>query len=135
MFGPEIPLSRMLVHNWRKDTVALGTASPGFVEEVSEGWVRFPISVSISKILVEGSYDLIISIGQVVPHEVVGMANYHKNIFVGCGGPDMINKSHYLGAAYGLERILGRAETPVRRVYDYAQAEFLGVSPSSMFST
>ncbi len=129
MFGPEIPLSRMLVHNWRKDTVALGTASPGFVEEVSEGWVRFPISVSISKTLVEGSYDLIISIGQVVPHEVVGMANYNKNIFVGCGGPDMINKSHYLGAAYGLERILGRAETPVRRVYDYAQAEFLGGIP------
>ena len=76
------------MHNWRKDTVYLGTVPEDFVEEVSEGWVRFPIDVSLNERIVRGGYDLIISIGQVIPHEVVGMANYNKNIFVGCGGPD-----------------------------------------------
>ncbi len=129
MYGTHIPLHRVVVHNWRKDTVYLGTVPEDFVEEVSEGWVRFPIDVSLNERIVRGGYDLIISIGQVIPHEVVGMANYNKNIFVGCGGPDMINKSHFLGAAYGLERLLGRDHSPVRKVYDYAQAQFLGGIP------
>ena len=72
----------------------------------------------------EGGFDLILSIGQVVPHEVVGMANYNKNIFVGTGGADGINKSHYLGAVYGMERMMGRADTPVRRVLNYASERF-----------
>jgi hypothetical protein len=41
-------------------------------------------------------------------HEVIGMANYNKNILVGTGGRDSINRSHYLGAVYGMERIMGR---------------------------
>ena len=70
-------------------------------------------------------YDLILSVGQIVPHEVVGMANYTKNIVVGAGGSDMINKSHFLGAAYGMERMMGRIETPVRRLFNYAVETFL----------
>jgi len=73
---------------------------------------------------VEGGFDLILSIGQVVPHEVVGMANYNKNILVGTGGQEGINKSHFLGAVYGMERIMGRADTPVRRVLNYASENF-----------
>jgi nickel-dependent lactate racemase len=73
---------------------------------------------------VEGGYDLILSIGQVVPHEVIGMANYNKNIFVGTGGPEGINKSHFLGAAYGMEKLMGRADNPVRRVLNYASEHF-----------
>jgi nickel-dependent lactate racemase len=75
--------------------------------------------------LVEGGFDLILSIGQVVPHEVIGMANYNKNILVGTGGPDSINRSHYLGAVYGMERIMGRADNPVRRVLNYASNHFI----------
>ena len=52
------------------------------------------------------------------------MANHNKNIFVGTGGSEGINKSHFLGAAYGMERIMGRADTPVRRVLDYASKHF-----------
>jgi nickel-dependent lactate racemase len=67
---------------------------------------------------------LILSIGQVVPHEVVGMANYNKNIFVGTGGQEGINKSHFVGAAFGMERMMGRADTPVRRILNYASEHF-----------
>jgi len=75
--------------------------------------------------LVNGDFDLILSIGQAVPHEVIGMANYNKNILIGTGGPDSINRSHFLGAVYGMERIMGRADNPVRRVLNYAAKQFL----------
>ncbi len=78
----------------------------------------------MATLIARGNHDLILSLGQVVPHEVVGMANHNKNIFVGTGGPDGINKSHFLGAAYGMERMMGRADTPVRRVLDYASQHF-----------
>ena len=78
-----------------------------------------------NRLISQGAFDLILSIGQVVPHEVIGMANYNKNILVGAGGRQGINLSHYLGAVYGMERIMGRAENPVRAVLNYASDHFL----------
>ena len=124
-FGKDIPYEKLIVHNWRKDVVKIGEVPRDFVKSVSEGLVDTKIDVEINKRLLDKSYDLIISIGQVVPHEVVGMANYSKNIFVGCGGSSMINSSHMLGAFYGLERIMGRDFSPVRKVFDYAEENFI----------
>ena len=124
MFG-DIPFDRFIAHNWRTDVVKLGEVPGDFVAEVSEGLVTNPIAVEVNKRLLDPSYDLILSIGQVVPHEVVGMANRNKNIFVGCGGSEMINNSHMLGAFYGLERIMGKDHSPVRKVFDYAEEHFL----------
>ncbi len=124
-FGEGVPFSKMIVHNWRTDVVKLGEVPASFVSEVSEGLVTTGIDVEVNKRLTDKSYDLIISIGQVVPHEVVGMANYSKNIFVGCGGSSMINSSHMLGAFYGMERVMGKDFSPVRRVFDYAEENFL----------
>ncbi len=129
MFGDGIPLDRFIVHNWRTDVVKLGEVPGEFVSEVSEGLVATPIAVEVNKLLLDPSYDLILSIGQVVPHEVVGMANYGKNVFVGCGGSAMINASHMLGAFYGMERIMGRDFSPVRKVFDYAEKNFLSHIP------
>ncbi|MBN1181970.1 MAG: DUF2088 domain-containing protein [Bacteroidales bacterium] len=128
MFG-NIPLSLFRVHNWREDVVTLGEVPAEFLKEVSEGRVDYPWPAQVNKLLVEGGFDLILSIGQVVPHEVVGMANYNKNIFVGTGGPEGINKSHFLGAAYGMERMMGRANTPVRKVLNYASDNFANHLP------
>ncbi len=129
MYGTEIPRDRFFVHDWRNDIVRIGEVPAEFVAEVSGGLVSYPIGVEINKRLLDPSYDLIVSIGQVVPHEVVGMANYSKNIFVGCGGQDIINKSHFLGAAYGMEKMMGRDHTPVRKVFDYAEEHFLAKLP------
>jgi nickel-dependent lactate racemase len=125
MFGEEVPFERFLVHNWRNDVVKIGEVPADFVNQVSEGIFNEPIDVEVNKRIVDKSYDLIISMGQVVPHEVIGMANYSKNIFVGCGGSMMINKSHMLGAFYGMERIMGRDHSPVRKVFDYAEEHFI----------
>ena len=124
-FGEGVPFDRMIVHNWRNDVVKIGEVPASFVSEVSEGLVNSSIDVEVNRRIMDSSYDLILSIGQVVPHEVVGMANYSKNVFVGCGGSSMINSSHMLGAFYGMERIMGKDFSPVRRVFDYAQENFL----------
>ena len=121
---PGVPLSLFREHKWRTDIVTLGEVPADYVKEVSEGRVDYSWPAQVNKMLVEGNYDMILSPGQVVPHEVVGMANYNKNIFVGTGGAEGINKSHFLGAAYGIERILGRPDTPVRKVLNYASEHF-----------
>jgi nickel-dependent lactate racemase len=124
-FFPNIPKENFLIHNWRTDVVKIGEVPAEYVKEISEGLLNEPIDVEINRRLLDRSYDLIISIGQVVPHEVVGMANYSKNIFVGCGGSSMIGQTHMLGAFYGLERIMGKDATPVRKVFDYAEKNLI----------
>jgi nickel-dependent lactate racemase len=119
MFG-EMPKNLFRVHDWRNDVITLGIIPSDYVKEVSGGAVDYSWPVQVNKLLEEGGFDLILSIGQVVPHEVVGMANYNKNIFVGTGGSEGINKSHFIGAAYGMEKMMGRADTPVRRIFNYA---------------
>ncbi len=119
-----IPVSLFRVHKWKEDLVTLGNVPSDFIYDVSEGKLNYDWSAQVNKILLEGDYDFIFSIGQVVPHEVIGMANYNKNIFVGTGGQEGINKSHFLGAVYGMERIMGRALTPVRKVLNYASENF-----------
>jgi nickel-dependent lactate racemase len=124
-----VPKNLFRVHNWKKDLTTVGIVPPEFISDVSEGKVNYHWTAQVNKLLVEGNYDLILSIGQVVPHEVVGMANYNKNIFVGTGGSEGINKSHYLGAVYGMERMMGRADTPVRKVLNYASENFTSHLP------
>ncbi len=123
MYG-NIPLEIFREHNWKEDLYTLGVVPKAFVNEISNGKVSFEWKAQVNKLLVDGQFDLILSIGQVVPHEVVGMANHNKNIFVGTGGTDGINKSHFLGAASGIEQIMGRADTPVRKVLNYASDNF-----------
>ena len=125
MFGSKIPKSLFKVHDWRNDVKELGIASSDFIKEISGGKLDYEVKIGVNKLLFEGNYDLILSIGQVVPHEVVGMANYTKNLMVGVGGSDIINKSHFLGAAAGLETIMGRADSPVRKLFNYGVDTYL----------
>jgi nickel-dependent lactate racemase len=124
MFGA-IPQELFRVHRWREDVETLGEVPAEFVREQSEGKLNYTWPAQVNKLISRGGFDLILSIGQVVPHEVIGMANYNKNILVGTGGPDGINRSHYLGAVYGMERIMGKADNPVRRVLNRAADQYL----------
>src|SRR6202453_3354194 len=124
MFGI-VPQRLFRVHNWRTDVETLGEVPAEFIHEQSEGKLNYAWPAQVNRLVTRGGFDLILSIGQVVPHEVIGMANYTKNILVGTGGREGINRSHYLGAVYGMERIMGRAENPVRSVLNYASDRFL----------
>lgn len=124
-----VPPELFRVHDWRNDVVTVGTVPGEFINEITEGKLSYSWPAQLNKLLVNGRHDLIISIGQVVPHEVVGMANYNKNLFVGTGGPEGINKSHFIGAVYGMERMMGKADTPVRRLLNYASDNFIKELP------
>ena len=124
MFG-DLPQDLVRIHNWRTDIETLGEVPAAFIREQSEGRLDYPWPAQINRLITQGDFDLILSIGQVVPHEVIGMANYNKNILIGTGGREAINRSHYLGAVYGMERIMGRADNPVRRVLNAASDRFL----------
>jgi nickel-dependent lactate racemase len=121
---PGVPRALFHDHDWRHGLATLGEVPAAFVAEQSEGKLDYAWPAQVDRLLVDGGFDLILSLGQVVPHEVIGMANYTKNVFVGTGGSEGINKSHFLGAVYGMERIMGRADTPVRRVLNYAADSF-----------
>jgi nickel-dependent lactate racemase len=126
---PGVPKELFRAHDWRNDIVTLGVVPGSYISEITDGRIDYDWPAQVNKMLNEGGYDLILSIGQVVPHEVIGMANYNKNIFVGTGGSEGINKSHFIGAAYGMERIMGRANNPVRRVLNYASEKFASHLP------
>jgi len=121
---PGVPVSKFRQHDWRKDILTLGRVPASFVHHVTEGKLEYSWPAQVNKLLVQGNFDLILSIGQVVPHEVIGMANFNKNIFVGTGGAEGIHKSHFISAVYGLERIMGRIHNPVRAVLNYASEHF-----------
>ena len=124
MFG-DVSHSLFRVHNWRTDVETLGEVPAEFIYQQSEGKLNYAWPAQVNRLIAQGGFDLILSIGQVVPHEVIGMANYNKNILIGTGGRESINRSHYLGAVYGMERIMGRASNPVREVLNYASDKFL----------
>ena len=128
MFGDNIPLDCFIEHDWRNGLIHLGDVPGEMLNEWSGGKVDYSVKIEVNKILFDG-YDLIFSVGQVVPHEVVGMANYTKNICVGVGGEDTINKSHFLGAVYGMEQMMGRIETPVRKLFNYGCDKYMSELP------
>lgn len=125
MFGEGIPMDAYIVHDFRKSIEVIGTIPGSYVDEISEGLFSEDVSVAINRELLSDKYDAIISIGQVIPHELAGMAGYTKNLLVGCGGGEMINVSHFLGVFHGRDRILGNRDTPPRKLFDYAQKNML----------
>ncbi|AWB69219.1 D-mannonate epimerase (plasmid) [Saccharobesus litoralis] len=135
MFGTDIPKERFLPHLWRQDVQKVGEISSERMLQLSEGKLDYSMDVAANKLLLDGNWDLIVSVGQVVPHEVIGMANYTKNILVGTGGADTIHKSHFLGAVYGMERIMGRVDTPVRKALNEGYDEFLRHLPIEFILT
>ncbi len=120
-----IPESLFRVHDWRNDVVTIGTVPGSYISEITNGALSYDWPAQLNRLVYKGGHDLILSIGQVVPHEVIGMANYNKNLLVGTGGPEGINKSHFVGAVYGMEKIMGKAENPVRSLLNKASDEFM----------
>ena len=119
-----VPPELFRAHNWRTGITTVGEVPAEFVRQASGGAADFAWPAQLANLIWIGKHDLILSVGQVVPHEVVGMAGYNKNLFIGAGGVEGINRSHFIGAAYGMEKMMGRADTPVRRILNYASEHF-----------
>jgi nickel-dependent lactate racemase len=122
-------------HDWKNDIVRIGTIPSETISELTDGLVDFPVHCEINRTLVEGNWDQIISVGQLVPHELVGIANFNKNVFIGVGGKDIIDKTHFIGALYGLEKLMGHISSPVRKVLNYMGENFTDHLPVSYVLT
>ncbi|HNX26117.1 MAG TPA: lactate racemase domain-containing protein [Phycisphaerae bacterium] len=132
MFG-DIPQTHIHVHDWRGGSKIIGEVPADFVREVSHGKADWPIPVSLNKMLLEEKWDLILNVGHVVPHEVLGFANHNKNYFIGLAGKDMICASHMMAACCGIENNLGCLVTPLRACFNRAQDDYLKHLPDAFF--
>ena len=128
MFG-SIPEERILKHDWRNGSTLIGEVPAEFVKEVSKGKADWSIPVALNTPLVKEKWDLVINVGHVVPHEVLGFANHNKNYFIGLGGKPTICASHMMAACCGIENNLGNLITPLRKCYNKAEEDFLGFLP------
>ena len=132
MFG-SIPESQIHAHDWRDGSKIIGEVPADFVRKVSNGKADWPIPVSLNKFLLEGQWDIILNIGHVVPHEVLGFANHNKTYFIGLAGKDMICASHMMAACCGIENNLGSLITPLRDCFNKAESELLTHLPDAYF--
>jgi nickel-dependent lactate racemase len=128
MFG-SIPNERIHAHDWRGGCVEVGELPARFVDEAMQGAANWPLPIVLNRMLMEERWDLIINIGHVVPHEVLGFANHNKNYFIGLAGKDLICAAHMAAASCGIENNLGNLITPLRACFNRAEEEFLGGLP------
>ena len=120
-----VPKDLFRIHDWRSDVVTIGTVPAEYVSKITNGALDYSWPAQLNRLVFNGGHDLILSVGQVVPHEVIGMASFNKNLLIGTGGPEGINKSHFLGAVYGMERIMGKYRNPVRDLLNHAASEYM----------
>lgn len=132
MFG-SVPEEKIHVHDWRSGSTVIGEVPSSFVRDVSGGKVDWAIPVSLDNFLLNGNWDLVLNVGHVVPHEVLGFANHNKNYFIGLGGKDMICASHLMAACCGIENNLGTLTTPLRKCFNKAEEDYLGFLPDAYF--
>lgn len=118
-----LPFDRFLAHDFRTSVTHLGDVPGSFVSHVSRGKLDFDVPCQLNREIAGGAWDRIISIGQLVPHEVVGIANHVKNVFIGTAGKESIDRSHFVGAVCGMEALMGRIHTPVRDILNYMAAQ------------
>ena len=128
MFG-SIPNERIHAHDWRGGCVEVGEIPGRFVDETMQGAADWPIPIGLNRMLMEEPWDLIINIGHVVPHEVLGFANHNKNYFIGLGSKDLICAAHMAAASCGIENNLGNLITPLRACFNRAEDEYLDKLP------
>ncbi|MBI1290624.1 DUF2088 domain-containing protein [bacterium] len=132
---PGIPPELFRIHDWRDNLIRLGELPGDEVARLSGGAVDYTMGCELDHLLLDGGWDRIISVGQLVPHEVIGIANHVKNILIGTGGKEIIDKSHFLGAVCNMEKIMGQARTPVRDALNLMARRFLGHVPITYLLT
>ena len=107
-------------HEWDRDEklTQLGVLTEQETHEISNGLMREEVPVKINKRILD--YDLLLVVGPVFPHEVVGFSGGNKYFFPGISGPELLNFFHWLGALITNAEIIGTKSTPVRDVVDKA---------------
>ncbi|MDX6766903.1 MAG: lactate racemase domain-containing protein [Candidatus Methylacidiphilales bacterium] len=113
---------RVFNHTWdQPETLRrLGTIPAAEISDLSGGLFAMDVPVDINARVFD--YDILLVMGPVFPHEVVGFSGGNKYFFPGIGGAEILNFFHWLGAVVTNPMIIGNKWTPVRKVVDRAAA-------------
>jgi len=116
----EFPGHRFFNHRWDlPETLRkIGTISEDRIHELSGGLFRESVDVVINAAVL--AYDLVLILGPVFPHEVIGFSGGNKYLFPGISGGDFLHFFHWLGAVVTCPRVIGYKETPVRALVNHA---------------
>ena len=111
-------------HRWDRDDelVTIGDLSAALIARLTDGLMRESVPVRLNALLTPGKYDTVLVFGATMPHEVAGFAGGAKYFFPGVAGPELTHLTHWLGALATIENVIGRIETPTRRVIEAAAA-------------
>ncbi len=115
-------LGEIYDHQWDREEslVTLGELSAERVRELTGGLLSEAVKVRLNSLLARDKYDFVLVFGATVPHEVAGFAGGAKYFFPGVGGPELTHFTHWLGALGTIENVIGRVDTPARRVIEAA---------------
>ena len=109
-------------HQWNapRELIELGEIGSETVAAITEGAYSESVKVTVNRRLSPANCDFVLIFGSVVPHEVAGFAGGAKYLFPGVSGRELTNVTHWIGALSGIENVIGRVETPVRRMIETA---------------
>lgn len=118
--GGKFAAVRVFNHSWNEPETLeeIGRISAGDIHDLSGGLFSHEVPVHINRRV--NDYDILLVIGPVFPHEVVGFSGGNKYFFPGIGGAEILNFFHWLGAVVTNPMIIGNKWTPVRKVVDRA---------------
>jgi lactate racemase len=132
--GLESFAGRIFDHEWDNpdQLTQIGRLDADVAAKASGGAFAQSIDLTINKLILD--YDLILILGATVPHEVAGFSGGAKYFFPGISGAELTNATHWIGALAGIEKIIGRIETPTRHLIeqaaDHITAEIINFSSS-----
>jgi len=109
-------------HRWDDDEslAEIGEIPADLISQLTDGLMAETVKIRVNRMAL--TYDHILILGPVFPHEVAGFSGGNKYLFPGISGPEFIDSFHWLGAVITNLRIIGVMDNPVRRVLDQAAA-------------
>src|SRR6476646_6883471 len=89
-------------HQWDRDDelITIGELSAAHIADLTDGLMREAVPVRINALLAPGRYDTVLVFAR----------------------PELTHLTHWLGALATIENVIGRIETPTRRVIEAAAA-------------
>jgi lactate racemase len=124
---PEI-FGAVFDHEWDNPHALsqIGEIGAREIFELTGGVFDESVSITINRLVAPEFYDSALVFSSTVPHEVAGFSGGAKYFFPGVAGRELTDATHWLGALSEIENVIGRIETPTRRLIERA-ADFIKI--------
>jgi len=116
----EFKKSSFLCHRWDQPEtlVEVGRFAADEIGEMTDGKFSEELAVPINRTVMD--YDLILILGPVFPHEVIGFSGGNKYLFPGISGGEFLHFFHWLAAVVTCMKTIGYKDTATLRLINRA---------------